>query len=91
MNLYKRHHTMLSRIMTLVLTEKHEEINIKPDENGWVRINELLDAINAYGRTISFETLETILETKHKVRFLVNEEKTLIRANPDYHGEMEQF
>ncbi|MCG8702451.1 MAG: RNA 2'-phosphotransferase [Bacteroidales bacterium] len=85
----KKHHTKLSKFLSMVLRHKPEVIEITLDSNGWTSVSQLLEKMNSYGKQIDFETLEVILETNNKKRFSFNEDKTKIRANQGHSVEIE--
>ncbi len=84
-----KHHTKLSKFLSLVLRHKPEEIGLELDPNGWTNVEELILKMNQYGKQIDFETLEVILETNNKKRFRFNEDKSLIRANQGHSIEID--
>ena len=72
--------TETSRYIALILRHKPETIDIKLDENGWARVDELLEGVSKT-HPLTMEMLEKIVEIDDKQRFAFNEDKTLIRAN----------
>ena len=59
-----------------------EVIGIALDEHGWAEVRALIDGINATGRHhLTPETLEEIVRTDEKQRYVFNEDHTRIRAN----------
>lgn len=77
----KKHHTKLSKFLSLVLRHKPEEIGIELDLNGWTDVKTLIEKMNASGKHIDLETLKVIIETNTKKRFSFNKDKSLIRAS----------
>lgn len=74
--------TKLSIFISLILRHKPEVIDIKLDEYGWAKVDELIDGINNSNKyRIDMETLEAIVESDAKQRYSFNNDKTLIRAN----------
>lgn len=72
----------ISKIISLILRHKPEEIGICLDENGWAVVDELISGIcNKYGLDINMEILEEIVATDNKQRYSFNDNKSLIRAN----------
>ncbi len=69
-----------SKLISLILRHKPEEIGITLDEHGWANVDELIVGI-AKTRTFDMGTLEEIVRTDEKQRYSFNEDKTLIRAN----------
>ena len=72
--------TETSRYIALILRHKPETINIKLDEHGWARVDELIKGVSKT-HPLTMEMLEKIVEIDDKQRFAFNEDKTLIRAN----------
>ena len=72
--------TETSRYIALILRHKPETIDIKLDEHGWTRVDELIKGVSKT-HPLTMEMLEKIVEIDDKQRFAFNEDKTLIRAN----------
>lgn len=72
--------TETSRYIALILRHKPETIDIKLDEHGWAKVDELIKGISKT-HPLTMEMLEKIVEIDDKQRFAFNEDKTLIRAN----------
>jgi len=72
--------TETSRYIALILRHKPEIIDIKLDEHGWARVDELIKGVSKT-HPLTMEMLEKIVEIDDKQRFAFNEYKTLIRAN----------
>lgn len=72
--------TETSRYIALILRHKPETIDIKLDEHGWARVDELIKGVSKT-HPLTMEMLEKIVEIDDKQRFAFNEDKTLIRAN----------
>jgi len=71
----------ISKLMSLVLRHKPEEIGLQLDENGWTNVKQLIEKINAKGIQITAETIEDVVETNDKKRFAFTQDKTMIRAS----------
>jgi len=71
----------LSKFISLVLRHRPEVIELELDANGWARVEELLEKMNAKGKRINRLLLEEIVATNDKQRFVFNESKKKIRAN----------
>ena len=72
--------TETSRYIALILRHKPETINIRLDEHGWAKVDELIKGVSKT-HLLTKEMLEKIVEVDDKQRFAFNEDKTLIRAN----------
>jgi len=75
--------------MSLVLRHKPEEIGLQLNEQGWAKVDELIDKINAMGLLVNFEIIDKVVETNDKKRFAFNDDKTLIRASQGHSIEVE--
>ena len=71
----------VSRLLSLVLRHKPENIGIELDKNGWVDVNVLLTQLEKHGKGITMLELLKIVETNNKQRFTFNNTNTRIRAN----------
>lgn len=71
----------ISKFLSLVLRHKPEEIGLTLEENGWVEVNDLLKACDAYGKPFTFDDLREVVETNDKRRFAFDQTNTKIRAN----------
>lgn len=79
----------LSKFLSLVLRHEPGEIGIALDEQGWARVDELLEAMNAHGHALDFETLEQVVETNDKKRFAFSDDGEQIRASQGHSVEVE--
>lgn len=66
----------ISKVLSLVLRYKPQEIGIVLDNNGYTDVAILIKKLN-----ITFEELVHIVYTNNKKRFAFNNDNTLIRAN----------
>ncbi len=69
----------ISKLLSLVLRHRPEEIGIELDPNGWVLISTLLAALAAKGYEISHADLEKVVRENDKQRFTIQD--GWIRAN----------
>lgn len=60
---------------------KPEVIGLNLVENGWADVEELQEKCAKQNRAFTLEELDEVVETKDKKRFILNEDKTRIRAN----------
>ena len=68
-----------SKFLSLVLRHKPETIGITLDENGWVSVDKLLEALAQHNRTMTESELNELVRTNDKQRFII--EGSRIRAN----------
>ena len=71
----------LSKYLSLLLRHKPETLNLNMDKNGWVSVGELVEKINASGRTITQEDIANVVANCKKQRFKLDKEFDRIRAN----------
>ncbi|SFJ54887.1 RNA 2'-phosphotransferase [Thermoflavimicrobium dichotomicum] len=77
----KKNDVRQSKFLSKVLRHTPEKIGIRLDKNGWVGVEELLDACRKHGVLLDRETLVRIVETNDKQRFAFSEDGQKIRAN----------
>lgn len=72
----------ISKILSLVLRHKPEVLGIILDENGWVSVETLIEALaSKRGIYIDLMVLNDVVENNDKKRFSFNHDKDKIRAN----------
>lgn len=71
----------LGKFISLILRHKPQVIGIQLDKHGWADVQELIEGMCKYGKTINREILQDIVDTDAKQRYSFNKERTLIRAN----------
>ena len=64
-----------------MLRHKPETIGISLDANGWVDVDELLDAFEDHGRAMTIPELEKVVRENDKQRFIFSEDGLRIRAH----------
>ena len=77
----KTTHKRISKLMSLVLRHKPEHLDLNLDENGWVKVDLLLAAMQRQGLDVDQNLLEEVVRDNDKQRFAFNEDRTQIRAN----------
>ena len=70
-----------SKFLSYVLRHHPEAINLQLDEQGWVDVEQLLNAIRRSGRRISLGLLQEVVFTNDKQRFAFSADGQRIRAN----------
>jgi putative RNA 2'-phosphotransferase len=73
--------TQISKLLSLVLRHKPEEIGLTLDEGGWALVDELLTKAARAGRSISRQQLEAVVAQNNKQRFRFSDDGARIRAN----------
>ncbi|MEO1263360.1 MAG: RNA 2'-phosphotransferase [Bacteroidota bacterium] len=73
-----KNHTRNSKFLSLVLRHRPERIGLSLDENGWAKVEDLLEKLPF---PLDFASLKNIVDTSDKQRFAFNEDFSLIRAN----------
>ncbi len=79
----------LSKFLSLVLRHRPGKIGITLDAQGWVPVDELLEACRQHGRPISREALEEVVATNDKQRFSFSPDGRHIRANQGHSVEVD--
>lgn len=70
-----------SKLLSLILRHKPETVGITLDANGWIAVEQLLEALEKAGKSIDMAALNYIVATNNKKRFAFNETGTHIRAS----------
>jgi len=70
-----------SKLMSLGLRHKPEELGITLDENGWAEVDALIRGMNMAGHKVSLDDIDMIVRLDEKQRYAFNKEHTKIRAN----------
>ncbi|EKU78491.1 RNA 2'-phosphotransferase [Veillonella seminalis] len=78
----------ISKLISLVLRHKPEEIGLTLDEHGWGNVEELLTKMQPR-YDIDMATLEEIVRTNNKQRFSFDKTHTKIRANQGHSIEVD--
>lgn len=79
----------ISKLMSLVLRHRPEEIGLHLDENGWADVQELIDKLNKKGVAVDTLIINEIVATNDKKRFAFNEERSHIRASQGHSIDVE--
>lgn len=70
-----------SKFLSLILRHEPERAGLKLGEAGWVGVDELLQAVNSHGVTLTLDQLKHIVATSDKKRFAFSDDGQRIRAN----------
>lgn len=79
----------ISKFMSLVLRHKPDEIGLEIDDQGWVKVDELIIKMNQNGLRVDKDIINTVVETNDKKRFAFNTDKSLIRASQGHSIEVD--
>ena len=71
----------ISKLLSLVLRHQPEALGIQLDQNGWTKVDSLLEKLKEKSADVDFERLEQIVYANDKQRFSFNADLTKIRAN----------
>lgn len=77
----KNNDSKISKYISLILRHKPEEIGLKLDEHGYLRVLDLIEGIDKSYEGFSMDDLERIVREDSKGRYSFNEDKSKIRAN----------
>lgn len=78
-----------SKFLSLVLRHHPERIGLSLDPNGWVDIDELLEAARRAGARLDRELLERVVRENDKRRFTISDDGMRIRANQGHSVEVD--
>ena len=78
-----------SKFLSLVLRHKPERIGLKPDDAGWVSVNELLEAVEHHGFSLTLDQLQHVVATNDKKRFAFSDDGLRIRASQGHSIEVD--
>ncbi len=70
-----------SRFLSLILRHKPEAGGITLDEEGWAKVEDVLEALRIHVSPLTREQLDELVETNDKKRFAFSEFRDRIRAN----------
>ena len=71
----------ISKFLSLILRHAPEKIGLRLDANGWVAVDDLLNAAESHGTVISRDLLDGIVFGNDKQRFSFSPDGLRIRAN----------
>jgi len=70
-----------SKFLSLILRHEPERVGLKLDSAGWVRVDELLEAVKPSGVSLTLDQLKHIVATSDKKRFAFSDDGLRIRAS----------
>jgi putative RNA 2'-phosphotransferase len=73
--------TRTSKFLSFILRHRPDEVGIQLDANGWVPIEDLLNACTSNGRSITRAELDEVVANNNKKRFAVSDDGLRIRAS----------
>lgn len=69
-----------SKFMSLVLRHEPEKFGLTPNAQGWIRIDDLLEAAHKAGLALTREQLHIVVDQNEKQRFALSPDGSMIRA-----------
>jgi putative RNA 2'-phosphotransferase len=78
--------TKISKRLSYILRHAPDSVGLQLDENGWASVHDLM---SKFGRPLSIENLNEVVETNEKKRFAFNEDLTKIRASQGHSIEVD--
>jgi putative RNA 2'-phosphotransferase len=87
--LSNRKHTKISRLLSYILRHNPQEFGLTLDNQGWVKVDDLLKSIWYKKQLIPFEDLKEVVANCEKQRFSFDETRTKIRANQGHSVEVD--
>ncbi|WP_420001153.1 RNA 2'-phosphotransferase [Acinetobacter sp. LF10] len=73
-------HTQTSKFLSLILRHKPEQIGLQLDQEGWAKIDELIEAAQQHNTFLDDELIQTIVAQCDKKRFQISDDGLNIRA-----------
>jgi putative RNA 2'-phosphotransferase len=81
--------TRTSKFLSLILRHEPERVGLKLGDAGWVSVDELLQAVNRDGVSLTLDQLKHIVATSDKKRFAFSEDGKRIRASQGHSVEID--
>ncbi len=81
--------TRKSKFLSLILRHEPGRVGLTLDSAGWVSVEELLEAVNRHGVSLTLEQLQHIVATSDKKRFAFSEDSLRIRASQGHSVEVD--
>jgi putative RNA 2'-phosphotransferase len=78
-----------SKFLSLILRHEPAQVRLKLGEAGWVGVDELLQALNRHGVSLTLDQLEHIVATSDKKRFAFSKDGLRIRASQGHSVEID--
>jgi putative RNA 2'-phosphotransferase len=78
-----------SKFLSLILRHEPERVGLQLGDGGWVRVDDLLDAVHRHGTTLTREQLDDIVATSDKKRFAFSDDGQSIRASQGHSVEVD--
>jgi putative RNA 2'-phosphotransferase len=83
--------TETSKFLSYVLRHEPQAIGIELDSQGWVAIDELIQAANKSGKHFDRDLIQQVADTSEKKRFTISEDGLRIRAAQGHSTESVQI
>ena len=71
----------ISKFMSLILRHDPGRVGIELDNEGWVEVAVLIDAMNKAGKSVDLALIQEVVTSNDKQRFTFSEDGSRIRAN----------
>lgn len=78
-----------SKFLSLVLRHEPAQVGLKLGDAGWVNVDELLQAVNRHGVSLTLDQLKHIVATSDKKRFAFSDDGLRIRASQGHSVEID--
>ena len=78
-----------SKFLSLILRHEPERVGLKLGDAGWVGVDELLQAVNSHGVSLTLDELKHIVATSDKKRFAFSGNGRRIRASQGHSVEVD--
>ncbi|MDA8744891.1 RNA 2'-phosphotransferase [Rubripirellula amarantea] len=73
--------TRISKYLTYIMRHEPHSIGIKPDDEGYFVVTELVEKANASGKSVSVEQVLAVVEEHDKKLFSLSDDGNRIRIN----------
>jgi putative RNA 2'-phosphotransferase len=78
-----------SKFLSLILRHEPERVGLTLGEAGWVSVEELLQAVNRHGVSLTLDQLKHVVATSDKKRYAFSDDGQRIRANQGHSVEVD--
>jgi len=79
----------ISKFLSLILRHEPERVGLTLDEAGWTGVDELLQAVNRHGISVTPDQLKHVVATNDKKRFTFSDDGRCIRASQGHSIEVD--
>lgn len=85
----KQRNEKVSKLLSYILRHEPGAVGLKLEEDGWVKVSDLVTACDKHGHFFTLDELKEIVETSDKKRFSFDEGEHRIRANQGHSADVQ--